>query len=123
MNGNAVLEAVTVTCPDCRGEGAIETPIPGGVWNRQLGGWEPDNYVSDCERCKRKGILTVEVDELDWLDPDVDAPPVGELVVVRGKQDGAPDSVVGVYTDRLVSPGVWDSSAVVYEWASLEDYQ
>ena len=50
MSVNAVLETLTIECPDCKGEGAIETPIPGGVWNRQLGGWEPDVQRRDAQQ-------------------------------------------------------------------------
>jgi RecJ-like exonuclease len=56
------MTTTRVPCPDCCGEGTLESEVPRGKYNHSGGYWEPHYIEVPCDTCKGEG----------WVDPDDD---------------------------------------------------
>lgn len=99
--------------------------------------WHPDTRDEpgffETDTCRWCGHTLFEfpiVAEDDWRAVTDELPPVGQEVIVRGADDGAPDRALGVYLDTLealeptTARGVWivrwAKSVQVRMWAHRE---
>ena len=68
---------VRFPCPDCCGEGTIESEVPRGKYNKSGGYWEPHYIEVPCDTCKGEGWVYTdddwEIDKEAGLVPKVTA--------------------------------------------------
>jgi hypothetical protein len=72
-----------VPCPDCCGEGTIESEVPRGRYNHSGGYWEPHYIEVPCAPCRGEG----------WVYPDEDEEPVKSVGAADIKVEKAPETM------------------------------